>query len=236
MRERPLSSVPKSALLLLAIGLALQLAWHFGMPPRQAKAEQLTQAPSLTSLRIASFGEPIALARILMLHIQAFDIQPGIKYPYRNLDYARLQAWLGRIVYLDPRGQYPLMMASDIYGSHVEPAKQRQMLDFVYRRFLEDPNRRWRWLANAAINARHDLKDLPLARQYMNAIRLHATGKEVPSWAREMEIYIMEDMNELESARTLLAGLLYSGQITDARELDFMTRRLANLEKKMKAK
>ena len=61
------------------------------------------------------------------------------------------------------------------------------------------------------------MKDLPLARKYTNAIRMKATGKEVPSWAREMEIYIMEDMNELESAKTLLAGLLYSGQITDAR-------------------
>ena len=37
--------------------------------------------------------------------------------------------------------------------------------------------------------------------------------RDVPLWARQMEIFILEDMNELEAARIMLGGLLGSGEI-----------------------
>ena len=234
MRERPISAVPKSALLLLALALSLQLAWHFGQPPRRAIAESLPPAPSLPALKLASLGESIALAKILMLYLQAFDSQPGISVPFRKLDYGKLQTWLQRILQLDPQGQYPLFAASRLYGEVPDPVKQRAIFDFIYQQFLIDPNRRWPWLAQAAVTARHELKDLPLARKYAQAIRLHATGNQVPSWAKQMEIFLLEDMNELERAKILLGGLLQSGQITDPHEIRFLEERLKQLERKLK--
>jgi hypothetical protein len=229
VRERPISSVPKAALLLLGLALCLQIGWHFGQPPLRAEAQDLTQPPSLSALRIASFGEPIALAKLLMLDLQAFDNQPGIQLPFRKLDYAKVEAWLARILELDPPAQYPLLMAGSVYGSYGDKARQRQMLEFVYQRFFDDPNRRWPWLAQAAITAKHGLKDLPLALKYARAIRLHATGPAVPHWTQQMEVFILEDMNELASAKTLLAGLLQSGQITDPHELNFLAERLKQM-------
>lgn len=236
MRERPIARVPKAALFLLGLGLSLQIAWHFSLPPPQAKAEDLPQAPTLFTLQLASFGEPIALAKLLMLYLQAFDTQPGINIRYRQLDYQRLQDWLARILELDPPAQYPLFAASEIYSSVKDEAKQRAMFDFIYRQFLIDPNRRWPSLARAAVVAKHGLKDLPLARKYAQAIRLHATGSGVPSWAKQMEIFIIEDMNELESAKILLGGLLASGQITDPHEMRFLQKRLNELEQKIQSR
>ena len=234
MRERPVSSVPKSALLLLGFAFLLQVAWHFMRPAPQAKAENLTPPPSVFTLRVASFGDPIALAKILMLYLQAFDNQAGINLSLRQLDYSKVQAWLGRILELDPAGQYPLFAASRLYGETADESKQRAMLDFVYQQFLVDPNRRWKSLAHAATLAKHRLKDLPLAHKYAQAIRLHATGGEVPSWARQMEIFLLEDMNELQSAKILLGGLLQSGQITDPYEFRFLEKRLIELENRSK--
>lgn len=236
MRERPISSVPKPALLLLALGMGLQIAGHFSLPQRLAKAEDLPPPPALSALKLASFGEPIALAKVLILHLQAFDNQPGLSISFRNLDYESVQGWLGRILELDPPGQYPLLAASRLYGEVPDEARQRQMLEFVHQQFLDDPNRRWPWLAHAAFIAKHRLKDLPLARKYAQAIRLHATGSEVPYWAKQMEIFILEDMNELESARILIGGLLQSGQITDSHEIRFLEERLNTLESKQKIK
>jgi hypothetical protein len=232
MRERPISAVPKSALLLLALALLLQLGWHFSQPPRRAVAESLPPAPTLAALRLGSLGEPIGLAKILMLYLQAFDRQPGISLPFRKLDYGKLQAWLQRILELDPQGQYPLFAASRLYGEVPDPVKQRAMFDFIYQQFLIDPNRRWPWLAQAAVLARHQLKDLPLALKYAHAIRVHATGSQVPDWAKQMEIFLLEDMNELERAKILLGGLLHSGQITDPHEIRFLEERLKQLELK----
>jgi hypothetical protein len=182
------------------------------------------------TLKLSSFGEPVALAKLLMLHLQAFDNQPGIAIPLLNLDYTQVEAWLGRILELDPLGQYPLLAASRLYGEVPNATKQRQMLEFVYQRFLEDPNRRWPWLAHAAIIAKHRLKDLPLAQKYAQAIRLRATGPAVPHWATQMDVFILEDMNERDSAAILLGGLLESGQITDTNELRFLTDRLHVLQ------
>jgi hypothetical protein len=234
MTERPLPAVPKPALALLALGLCLQVALHFSLPPRQATAENLPPPPSATALNLASLGEPIALAKALMLYLQAFDSQAGVQLSFRQLDYGRVQGWLGRILQLDPPGQYPLFAASRLYGEVNDPPRQRQMLDFVYRQFFADPNRRWPWLAHAAIVAKHRLKDLALARKYAQAIRLHATDPAVPAWARQMEIVVLEDMNELASAKILIGGLLASGRISDPHEIRFLKERLEQLEAKSK--
>lgn len=175
-------------------------------------------------------GEQLGLAKALMLKLQAFDNQPGVSIPFRDLDYDRVEQWLERIIALDPQSQYPLLSASRLYAEVPVEAKQRRMLEFVYRAFLQDPNRRWPWLAHGVVIAKHRLHDLPLAQRYAMALRENATGKSVPSWAQQMEIFIREDMNELESAKVLLGGLLQSGKISDTHEWNFLSAKLKELE------
>jgi hypothetical protein len=230
MAERPVTHVPRLVLAFLVVGLAAQVGWKAISPPPPAKAGDLPPAPGIAALRLASFGDPIALAKVLMLYLQAFDFQAGSKVPYRELDYGRLEGWLERILELDPQGQYPLLAASRLYAEVPVESKQRSMLEFIHAQFLLDPNRRWPWLAHAAIIAKHRLKDLPLARRYAAAIQLRATARDVPLWARQMEIFILEDMNELQAARIMIGGYLQSGKIDDPAELRFLDQRLRQLE------
>ena len=88
-----------------------------------------------------------ALSQALSLYLQAFDNQPGISIPFASLDYSRVSAWLKAALLLDAAAQYPLMMASHLYGQVPEESKQRAMCEFVQQRFIENPNARWRWLA-----------------------------------------------------------------------------------------
>ncbi len=231
-RERRLSFVPWPVLLLLLASLAAQLSWHTIAPEPVARAEDLPAPPSVRILRMASLGDHIVLAKFLMLWLQAFDNQPGISVPFSRLDYVRVEAWLGRILALDPHGQYPLLAASRLYGTVTVEAKKRRMLEFVYRQFLEDPNHRWRWLAHAVIVAKHQLKDLPLARRYARAITERASGPSVPYWARDMSIAVLEDMGELESARILIGGLIAEGTVQDSHELRFLEKKLQELQAK----
>jgi len=229
MRERTIATVPRPVLLTLSLSLLLQICWHNAQPATSTEMKDLPPPPALSTLRIASFGEPIALSKLLMLHLQSFDMQSGTARPLLDLDYVNVEMWLRRILELDPSAQYPLLAASRLYAEVPNPAKQRQMLEFVYQQFLADPNRRWPWLAHAALIAKHRLKDLPLARKYAQAIRLYATDSTVPHWATQMEVFILEDMDEVESAKILLGGLLKSQQITDPHELQFLTRHLLDI-------
>ena len=215
--------------MMLVLALALHIAWHALSPRPQARGTALPTPVDAAWLRVASLGEPIALAQMLVLYLQAFDNQPGVSIPYRELDYGAVRGWLHAALELDPRSQYPLMMASHLYAQVPDESKVRFMLDFVHQEFLRDPEARWRWLAHAAIVAKHRLQDLPLALRYAEEITRHASS--ALSWARQMRIFILEDMGESQAAAVLLGGLLVSGEVTDPAEVRFLTERLQSLKK-----
>ena len=232
--ERAIAAVPASARALLALALALQLGWQAWQPPAKLQPQDLSAPPAIGVLRLASFGEPVALAKGLLIYLQAYESQRGEIMQLRRLDYDHVQAWLLHALTLDPLSQYPLLLASRVYAE-VEGAepKQRAMLAFVRQQFDVDPNRRWPWLAHAAVLARHRLKDMDLAREYAQALRLQATGPEVPTWAKQMEILLLQDLGELETAKILLGALVASRQVRDDRELAFLQERLAEIEARL---
>ena len=159
-----------------------------------------------------------------MLYLQSFEVQ--------TLDYQRLLAWLNAVLELDPRSQYPLFLAARVYAENADAARSRMAIQFVHEAFLNDPNRRWPWLAHAALLAKHRLKDLELARRYAQALERNTTSRDIPLWARQMEIFILEEMNELEAAKIMLGGLIESGTVTDPAELRFLRQHLEELEKR----
>ena len=231
MRERRIAAVPAPVIWMLVAAFCAQLAYK-GLETRpEARAADLPPAPSPAAIRLFALGEPIGAAQLLSLYLQAFDTQPGISIPFKDLDYARIEEWLDRTLELDPEGQYPMLMASQVYSQVPDTTRQRSILEWTYRHFLDDPERRWRWLAHAAIMAKHKLGDLPLALRYGRELSLHATGPSVPDWAKQMHIFILEDMGEVETAKLLLGALLASGSITDQQEAHFLMERLHALEK-----
>lgn len=234
--QRALASVPGWLWAALALTLAAQLLLHSALPAAGTRAQDLPPAPQAPVLRLASFGEPEAMARLAMLYLQAFDLGGENALPYRKLDYSRLIAWLRSIVALDPRSQYALFSAARIYADTPDPARMRQMLDFIYREYFADPNRRWPWLAQAALLAKHELKDLPLALRYAAAVDRYTTAPDVPLWAKQMQIFILDDMNELQAERIMLGGLLESGKISDPGEARFLQQRLDELERRVRSR
>jgi len=231
-RERPVVVVPAWILWLLAACAAAQVAWHDRLGAALQQSADLPPAPSVAALRVASLGEPGAASRLAAIWLQGFDSRGGNLIPYQRLDYSRLIGWLGAILDLDARGSYPLFSAARVYSENPDPAKVRLTLEFVLQRFLERPNERWQALAHAALVAKHRLNDLPLARRYASALERHVTDDSVPLWAKQMEIFILEDMNELDAAKVMLGGLLATGRIRDPAERRFLETRLEELKRR----
>jgi hypothetical protein len=230
--ERALRELSPWLWLALALALAAQLAWRAHAPSASLREADLPPAPSAAALRLASFGEPQAAARVAMLYLQAFDYSGANANPYRRLDYVRLIDWLAAILELDPKSDYPLFAAARVYAETPDAAQSRMVLEFIYRQFFADPDRRWASLAHAALLAKHRLKDLPLARRYAAAIQRDTRSPDVPLWAKQMEVFILEDMDELEAARIMLGGMLESGAIHDADEARFLRQKLEELERR----
>lgn len=168
-----------------------------------------------------------------MLYVQAFDLGAGNALPYRRLDYDRLGSWLRAILDTDPRSNYPLFAASRVYAEVDDLTRMRAMLTFIHKAFAEDPNRRWPALAHAALLAKHRLHDLPLARRYAADLQRLTTDPSVPLWAKQMEAFILEDMNELEAAKIMLGGMLATGRLRDSGERRLLEERLEALERRI---
>lgn len=228
-RPQVAAPVPRPVRLLLIVALAAQIAWHATLRPPQAMGHDLPLPPSGVVLDVLALGEPAVFAKLLMLWLQAFDSQPGLSLPFARLDYARLEQWLARILALDPQAHYPLLAASRVYAEVADPDRQRLMLEFVHAAFREDPAARWQWLAHAVFVAKHRLRDRDLALRYAVDLAILTDPGAVPSWARQMRIFVLEEMGELEAARVLLGALLASGEVTDPAERWFLSDRLAAL-------
>jgi hypothetical protein len=232
-KDRPVRDVPAGVKILLLASLALQLLWHSLQEPVVAKAEDLPHPMSARAYVLSSFGEPVAAAKVLNLWLQAFDNQPGISIPLQSLDYSVVTEWLDTILELDPAGHYPMLVAARVYGGVSNREKQRQMMEYIFDKFNENPDKNWRWLAHAVIIAKHELKDMQLALKYADALAEKAKGLNVPYWARDMKIIVLEDMGEVEAAKILVGGLIASGEITDPYELNFLQNKIRVLEEKM---
>ena len=230
--ERSFGAVPNWVVLLLLASLTCQYFVQKNYATHVAAGKDLPVPPTPTVVRLASLDSPIFAAQLLMLWLQSFDVQPGISLSFRELDYARIQGWLKLILNLHPHGQYPLLSAARVYAEVDDPPRQRAMLAFVADQFEDDPARRWQWLAHAVYVAKHRLKDRELALQLAERLAAHRQNLAIPSWATQMNIFVLEDMGEIESAKVLLGGLLESGQITDPHERWFLSKRLAELEQK----
>ncbi|MCP5150821.1 MAG: hypothetical protein H6983_21660 [Ectothiorhodospiraceae bacterium] len=235
-RERPVAHVPGPVVLALVLALAGQIVWHAARPGPSARVVALPPAPPHGVAALGSLGDPVLGAKLLMLWLQAFDNQPGVSVPLASLDYQRVREWLDLALRLDPRIQYPLLAAARVYGSVADPERKRAMFEFVRERFLDDPDRRWPWLAHAVIAAKHQLHDLPLALRYARDLTEHARGPGVPAWARDMSVIVLQEMGELEAARILIGGLLESGRVSDPHEVRFLVGRLAEIEQAERAR
>ncbi len=231
-KRKAQAPAPKALWGLLVVGLLASSALSTLRGEPKATAEALGQPPSVLGARLLSLDEPVAFAKLLNLVTQAHDVQPGLSLTYGQLNYEQLTAWLDLSLKLDPTGQYPLMAGARLYtqGS-ADRARQRKMTDWVASRFLDDPERRWTWLAHVAYVAKTQFKDPALAIQYGELLRSKTENiPSVPAWARQLDIFLKIDMKDSDAAKFLIGGLLASGKITDSNELRFLVRTLQELE------
>jgi len=229
--ERPIRDVPVQIIFILTMAFICQLYLSSSRTLATINIKALPEPPSQIESQLLGLGDSIATSKIFMLWLQAFDNQPGVSVPFKNLDYGRVINWLERILALDPKGQYPLLAAGRIYGVVEDDEKKRQMLAFISEQFSKDPDRRWPSMVHAIYVAKHRLKDYPLALKFAHTVAQQVTVKDIPAWVKQMEIYVLEDMGEIESAKILIGGLLESGAITDAHEIQFLLDRLGRLER-----
>lgn len=231
---RPLEAVPKLAFAVtwaLIIGLlAVQVSINNQMPPPKRGAIHLPAPPHPLALHALSAGDEVATSKALMLWLQSFDNQQGQSISYLELDYEQVVAWLDAILELDDRSHYPMLSAANVYSLVNVPPKLRTLVDFIRERFAANPAKNWRWMASATTTAKNRINDLGLALQLARELRLGTQDMDhVPGWAKQMEVFLLQDLSEYEQSAELVLRMVREGRITDPQEFKLHVDRLEKL-------
>ncbi|MBF0143591.1 MAG: hypothetical protein HQL59_09085 [Magnetococcales bacterium] len=183
--------------------------------------EPLRSPLPLPLLRLISLGDPISLARVGMLSLLEFDLQPGRILPLKLVDYDLLVARLEQILLLDPRSELPLRAALELFAANPDPGRSRRMLAWIEEASGRDLVRRWRWQALAAVAVRHRLEDPHWALAMVREVTRVLGRDSLPTWLRGLEWLLMVDCGQsLRALRLVEADLARHGAI-DPQELTF---------------
>lgn len=232
--ERPLLQLPRPLLLGFLVLFAAQLAsHHYGRTLFDSGYRELARPMSASAYRQAAMGSEQLLGHLLSIRLQLHDNQIGRHFRYSLMDYDVLLDWLDQISDLSPGTEYPMLLASRIYTQTGSSERLRKILGFIERRFDDEPQLHWRRLAEASLIAKHKLQDLELALKLAQKLSAQPATVTMPQWARDFELLLLAELNELESAITIIEAMLSSGAIHDPDELRFLQQKLSEFQQKL---
>jgi hypothetical protein len=214
--------------------LGLQILLHQSAI-RQADAsyKPLTTPFDSSLYRALSMGSQQLFSYLLVIRLQLHDNQAGKHVRYSQLNYERLVDWLDQIYQLNTQSEYPTMLASRVYSQTRDKARLKIILEFIDRTFMQNPQLHWRRLAEASVIAKHQLGDLQLALQMAEKLSSQPASVKMPSWARDMQFILLGDMNEFETAITIIVALLQSEAVNDPDEARFLKEMLLYFQQKL---
>jgi hypothetical protein len=178
-------------------------------------------------------GSEQLFSHLLAIRLQLHDNQAGKHIRYSKIDYDLLVNWLDQIYALNTRSEYPIMLASRVYTQTRDQAQLRKIIDFIERTFRVDPQLHWRHLAEASVIAKHRLGDLPLALHMAELLSSQPSLVVMPRWARDIQFILLGDLNEYETAITIISALLQSDAVDDPDEKRFLQEKLLYFQQKL---
>ncbi len=233
-RVRSISHVPRIVLLVLIALLILQIInHHYNSQKLTIEFQQINNPPSDRMLKLASLGSEKLYSYFLILKLQLHDNQVGKNIAYNRLDYERLSAWLKSIYRINPDSDYPAFLASRVYSQVKDPAKIRLMIKLIIDLFEHNPLQHWRRMTEASLLAKHQLKDLEFALELAERVAELPHSADIPYWARDMRLILLDELNQYQSAIILISSLLQSDEIKDPGERKFLQDRLLKIRQSM---
>jgi len=214
--------------------LGLQILVHQSAI-RQADAsyKPLTTPFASTVYQGLAMGSEKLFSYLLVIRLQLHDNQAGKHVRYSRLDYERLVDWLDQIYQLNTQSENPIMIASKVYSQTRDKVRLKIILEFIDRTFMQNPQLHWRRLAEASVIAKHKLGDLQLALQMADKLSSQPPSVEMPRWARDIQFILLGDMNEFETAITIIVALLQSEAVIDPDEARFLKEKLLYFQQKL---
>lgn len=230
---RDLHHVPGWLLIAGLLIFTVQVSYHhLNLDQVRLDYEQLPEPPRVEVLKAMARGSERLSSYVYILIIQLHDNQKGENLSYRHLDYDRLQRWLKVIYQMNPQSDYPGFLATRVYSQVEDKQKIRKMIELVQELFEINPGQHWRRMTEACLLAKHQLQDLNLALEIAEKLANLPVSMNLPFWARDMRLILLDELSQHESAILLISSMLQSG-VEDEDERLFLQARLLKIQQSM---
>jgi len=231
--ERKISSIPAPLLLMFVSMLLIQImATWLASTNENTTYEPLSPPYSALAYRLGSLDSLSLAAQLLTLKLQLHDNQKGKFLNYRHMSYPLLSSWLIKLQSLNSDSEYSALLATRVFSNTSDKKQLKTILETVITLFNKNPIKNWRWMAEGAVIAKYNLKNLDLALRMAKEITKQPKNKVIPKWARDLEFIILEEMNMIEAATYIVEHSLQDKSNMHPDERRFLEQRLSVLKQK----
>lgn len=207
---------------LFVTALVLNFAFWTHSHKILTKWNNVPPAPSASSLRMSSLGDPEIAYRLVGYFLQNTGNTGGNFEGLKYYDYAALEKWLSLTVDLDDKSNFVPFLAAYYFGALDDmPEKTKHLVNYLEMVGQADHPQQWRWLAQAVYQARYKMNDMPLALKLAN--KLANLNQDVAPWGRQMPAFVQLEMGNKEAAYEIMRQMLISdGEKLHPNEVNFM--------------
>ena len=184
------------------------------------KLEVIDSPPSLAEAKIEALGDTQLAFRTLAFNLQNSGDSFGRFTSLKNYDFKLVAAWLHLLDQLDHRSNFAPSIASYYYSNTQRKADNKYITEYLSAHYDHDPARKWWWMTQAVSIANFKMGDKELALKYSK--KLADAEVEMPFWAKNMGVFILEKMGEKEQAYRLIKEIMENTDKYSEEDLNFM--------------
>lgn len=195
----------------------------------QAKWLNVPPVPSQENAAGSGLGDAQFAYRNISIMLQNLGDSGGRTTPLNAYDYDELGRWFMLADHLDPKSNFiPFLAAYYFGGVEGAPEKLPPVIKFLEHVGGRGINEKWRWLAQAVHLARYKYNDMDwalLLAQKLSSLSV----TNMPIWAKNMNVLVMNARGEKESAYQMLMQILQTeGDNLHPTEVIFMVDQICN--------
>lgn len=209
--------------LLLAAAVIVNCVFWTGTSDIYAKWEGVPPVPTREGAIMMALGDSEFAYRLGAITLQNLGDSGGRVTPIKDYEYPKLGRWFDLLDGLDPASDHVPMLAAYYFGATRVPKDVAIVVDYLARIGQNPHGTKWRWLAQAALLARHKLNNLDLALDLAYKLsHMELLDDTMPAWGRQMPAMLLENKGERADAQRIMKDLLLSGHSFHPNEVNFM--------------
>lgn len=191
----------------LALAVIVNIVFWFSVRDVEARWENVPPVPDIRFAASSGLGDAQLSYRIIGLMIQNLGDTGGRSTALKEYNYDELAKWFFLQDHLDPRSNYMPYLAAYYFSAVQTPESFRPALDYLVTVGQRPEGEKWRFLAQAVFLARFVMKDTDKALELAKLLA-ELDNSEMPSWTRQMPVFIMNASGEKETAYALMLEIL----------------------------